>query len=145
MHYAYVGQGVKWDMHLLLLFYQFPDAAGGERARFVLPKCSSLRQESDFHIIPRQLKPRTQSESILCCGVIETVPRLCWSPWVPPWVPTRSSLLSWGYSEFTKFPDCIIITSVSHPWGCGFPYRPRGWMSGIILWCFSPLDTWDRL
>jgi hypothetical protein len=32
MHYAYVGQGVKWDMYLLHLFYQFPDAAGGERA-----------------------------------------------------------------------------------------------------------------
>lgn len=32
MHYAYVGQGVKWDTRLLHLFCQFTDAAGGERA-----------------------------------------------------------------------------------------------------------------
>jgi hypothetical protein len=32
MHYAYVGQGVKWDTHLLHLFCRFPDAPGGGRA-----------------------------------------------------------------------------------------------------------------
>jgi hypothetical protein len=78
MHYAYVGQGIKWDMHLLHLFCQFPGAAGGERARLVPPKCSSLGRESDCHIIPWQLKALTQSESRLWCGVIEIMLRLCW-------------------------------------------------------------------
>jgi hypothetical protein len=32
MHYAYDGQGIKWDIRLHHLFYQFPGAAGSERA-----------------------------------------------------------------------------------------------------------------
>jgi hypothetical protein len=48
------------------------------RERLVPPKCSSLGRESDCHIIPWQLKPWTQSENRLRCGVIEIMLRLCW-------------------------------------------------------------------